>query len=234
MSYCVQCGVRLASYEKVCPLCGTPVVNPNPEEKKDKPRFVDKIDISNININHHFITNVITTILIVPIIITAAIDLLLNHKLSWSLLVAGAEVVFWFFVLFPWKYSFKHTWIYGVVDTAVVALYVLLIALMTNGMNWYLKIALPLLFMSCVFIVIGIIVFNREKANRIWIFGSTLTNFAWYLMGINLIIHKATAGTYDITWALWPGIPLFTIGLFFVIVSKSSNISDWFRRKLFI
>ena len=224
----------LASYEKVCPLCGTPVVNPNPEKTRDKPRFVDKIDISNKNINHHFITNMITTLLIVPVIITAVIDLCLNHRLSWSLLVAGGEIVFWFFVLFPFRYSYKHAWIYGIIDAAAVALFVLLIALMTNGMNWYLKIALPLIIMSCVFLVIGIIVFNREKANKIWIFGSTLINFAWYLMGINLIIHKAAYGSFDVTWALWPGIPLFTIGLFFTIVSKSSNISDWLRRKLFI
>ncbi len=234
MSYCVQCGVRLASYEKVCPLCGTPVVNPNPQEKKDVPRFVDNIDISNQNINHHFITNMITTLLAVPIIITTVIDLFINHRLSWSLLVTGAEIIFWFFVIFPLRHSLKNTWLYGLIDSLVVALYILLIALMTNGLDWYLKIALPLLVMSCVFIVIDIFVFKREKANKIWIFGSFLTNFAWYLMGINLITHKAARGYFDITWALWPGIPLFTFGLFFVIISKSSNISDWLRRKLFI
>ena len=29
MSYCVQCGVKLADYEKECPMCTTPVYNPN-------------------------------------------------------------------------------------------------------------------------------------------------------------------------------------------------------------
>jgi hypothetical protein len=29
MSYCVECGVKLAEYEKECPLCTTPVYNPN-------------------------------------------------------------------------------------------------------------------------------------------------------------------------------------------------------------
>ena len=28
MSYCVNCGVKLAPSEKKCPLCGVPVVNP--------------------------------------------------------------------------------------------------------------------------------------------------------------------------------------------------------------
>ena len=29
MSYCVECGVKLEQSLKICPLCQTPVVNPN-------------------------------------------------------------------------------------------------------------------------------------------------------------------------------------------------------------
>ena len=42
MSYCVQCGVRLAQQEKKCPLCGTPVINPNPQETKEDHLYPDE------------------------------------------------------------------------------------------------------------------------------------------------------------------------------------------------
>ena len=34
MSYCVNCGVELNSNEKRCPLCSTPAINPNIDNKQ--------------------------------------------------------------------------------------------------------------------------------------------------------------------------------------------------------
>ncbi|WP_291246490.1 zinc-ribbon domain-containing protein [Fournierella sp.] len=40
MSYCVQCGVELDSTAERCPLCGTPVYNPNqPVDRTSPPPF---------------------------------------------------------------------------------------------------------------------------------------------------------------------------------------------------
>ena len=40
MSYCVQCGVELDSTAGRCPLCGTPVYNPNqPVDRTSPPPF---------------------------------------------------------------------------------------------------------------------------------------------------------------------------------------------------
>lgn len=234
MSYCVHCGVKLASYEKTCPLCGTPVIDPNAETGKDIPRFVDQIDMSDRNLNRHFVFGLLTSLLILPAIITIIVDLCINHSLSWSLLVCGAEICFWFFIIYPFRYSLKHKFIYGIIDTVVVAFYILLIAVMFNGISWYLSIALPLLLMSGGFIAGEIYIFNREKANRIWIFGCFQVILSLYLFGINLITSKAVHGSYAISWAWWPSIPFFTIGIFFMVVSTNAKISEWLRKKLFI
>ena len=45
MSYCVNCGVELNSNEKRCPLCSTPVINPNIDNKQmDLPPYPPKSD----------------------------------------------------------------------------------------------------------------------------------------------------------------------------------------------
>ena len=39
MSYCVNCGVKLAKSEKKCPLCNTPVINPNKKDVVFEPAY---------------------------------------------------------------------------------------------------------------------------------------------------------------------------------------------------
>ena len=36
MSYCVNCGVELDRSAKACPLCNTPVINPNELQRKEQ------------------------------------------------------------------------------------------------------------------------------------------------------------------------------------------------------
>ena len=47
MSYCVNCGVKLASSERKCPLCNTVVYNPNIKEDNYYPNY-PKIKQSDI------------------------------------------------------------------------------------------------------------------------------------------------------------------------------------------
>ena len=50
MSYCVNCGVKLAKSEKKCPLCNTKVINPNLSNDTFEPAYpciVEKYQIIN-------------------------------------------------------------------------------------------------------------------------------------------------------------------------------------------
>ena len=44
MSYCVNCGVRLAKSEHACPLCNTKVINPNKLEEDYVPAYSSQIE----------------------------------------------------------------------------------------------------------------------------------------------------------------------------------------------
>ena len=55
MSYCVNCGVKLASSERVCPLCNTKVINPNIMESDITSNYPDRLDsIKNINLKYYY------------------------------------------------------------------------------------------------------------------------------------------------------------------------------------
>ena len=51
MSYCVNCGVKLADSEPVCPLCQTPVINPNQptDTHRAYPDHMDRFPQKHIN-----------------------------------------------------------------------------------------------------------------------------------------------------------------------------------------
>ena len=56
MSYCVNCGVKLAASEEKCPLCNTVVINPNEtgQDKKEgaySPHFED-YSVRKINVKY--------------------------------------------------------------------------------------------------------------------------------------------------------------------------------------
>ena len=60
MSYCVHCGVKLSDAEKVCPLCGTEVIDVHrPLSCEVNPLFPAFKDTSAI-INKKFLVMVIT------------------------------------------------------------------------------------------------------------------------------------------------------------------------------
>ena len=44
MSYCVNCGVKLKQFEKVCPLCNTKVINPNNLKDKFTPAYSQVVE----------------------------------------------------------------------------------------------------------------------------------------------------------------------------------------------
>ena len=234
MSYCVHCGVKLASYEKKCPLCGTPVIDPNKNKTEDLPRYVDKIEMNDKNLNRHFVTVLLTTVLAIPALVVILIDLAINHGLSWSLLVCGGEICLWFVFVYPFRYYQKHRFMYAIIDAVAFIAYVFLIALMTNGINWYLQIALPIMILSGLYFAYNIHITNREKYSRILTLGVYLMSTAILLCGIDLSIHHAITGKFDLSWALWPGIPLFFFGLFFTVASTNRTVSEWLRKKLFI
>lgn len=145
MSYCVNCGVELEASLKACPLCHTPVINPNKasaEISADSPfplrsGQVDKVSHSDLSI---FITVVLGTIAVT----CGLLNLLIFNSALWSLPVFS-------FCLFLWAALLPATLFptisaYGAValDSAALLLSMLLITGLTKDSAWYLHIALPL------------------------------------------------------------------------------------------
>ena len=105
MSYCVECGVELADYHDKCPLCGTPVNNPNRPldfSKNEYPVFK----------KHHAITNrrkvvrrlvgfILSMCFMMMALIPMLINLMVSSSLTWSLYPLFSCILLWVSIAVP-------------------------------------------------------------------------------------------------------------------------------------
>lgn len=90
MSYCVNCGVELEASLKNCPLCHTPVINPN-ELNKQMPPSPYPTDKGQVEVVKRKDLGILVTVVLTA---TGATCLLLNllvfNAHLWSLVVIGS------------------------------------------------------------------------------------------------------------------------------------------------
>jgi len=89
MSYCVNCGVKLAKSENKCPLCNTKVVNPNKLKDEYEPAYSNKIEEFK-TINYKFIAKLTILVLLILTLVTVSCDLIITQTVSWSIYVVCA------------------------------------------------------------------------------------------------------------------------------------------------
>ena len=109
MSYCVNCGVELDDTAAFCPLCHTPVHNPNqpvnqtapkpfPTERKEVPP-ASKLQVAIL----------LSTILASVAVCCGVLNVFLRTQRTWSLYVIGAALMIWIWTVPPLLHHRKDT-----------------------------------------------------------------------------------------------------------------------------
>lgn len=234
MSYCVHCGVKLADYESVCPLCGTQVLDPHREACDDaEPLFLDRMETAEKRINTRFLTGLITVILLIPFALTTILDLLFSFGLTWSMYVFGAILCLWAFVVFPISKPGRSPYLYAGINLAATPLFLWLIATF-NGGTWFMPLALPLVLLAGVVSMLMIWVLHMKKLSKIAKAGWLIFLLAFLPAGIDVIVTHYLTGSVIPVWAWFVTIPLLALSITALIISRSIALSEWIRRKLFL
>ena len=179
MSYCVNCGVELGEGTRVCPLCGTEVLNPrDPCPKAETPFFPTRQEPVN-PVPKKGLAVLLSSMFASVAICCGLLNLVLAREKPWWLYVAGAAVMLWIFFVVPLLWRKIPAPIRAFVNICAVAFYVLLIALACEGMEWYRSLALPILGATA---VLGLVVSGvlRKKKH------SLLTSLVVLLLALGL------------------------------------------------
>ena len=181
MSYCVNCGVELDDTAAFCPLCHTPVHNPNqpvnqtapkpfPTERKEVPP-ASKLQVAIL----------LSTILASVAVCCGVLNVFLRTQRTWSLYVIGAALMIWIWTVPPLLHHRKDTFrLQLLADVLAIAVYVSLIAVDLDGWDWYWHLALPIiLLLGALFLFWGLTMGRRKR--------STLTSMTLVIGSIGVL-----------------------------------------------
>lgn len=202
MSYCVQCGVELDSTAGRCPLCGTPVYNPNQPVDRTSPPPFPAIRQEVAPIDRRELAVAVTAVLLSASVFCILLNLILvGRSVPWSAYVTGAAALLWCWSVPHLLARRLPVWARLAIDGAALALYLLLIALLTGGLGWYWSLALPVTAALCAASLALCAVF-RKKPSLLSAFMAVILCIGLFLLVLEFFIDFTVSGSYRPFWSL--------------------------------
>ncbi len=226
--YCVKCGVRLQEGTESCPLCGTPVWNP--EGVKKEKTFSD-IYPETRNIRAAVATT-LTFILAFACYLVWVICHALYGELRWGgYVLAGVGLAYVLFVLPLWFRQACPLWFIGA-DHLAAGLFLLFICRKTGG-NWFLSFGFPVVLLSLVWQETAVALYRYVRGGRFYITGGITVLMGGFLILLELFQH-ITFGTPMFSWSLFAAVPCAVLGLFFIAAGIIRPLGNFIRQHFFI
>ncbi len=234
MSYCVNCGVKLAASEKVCPLCTTPVVNPNEIEREEYYPYPQKVEKIRKTVNRRFMGILGTIALSIPIVVALILQIIQHFAKLWELYLYGAAILTFCYVLLPMLIKKPNPYICLSIDGIATALYVALIAWINGDMvTWYLPFALPVIGELFVYICVSLLISRIKRLGNLPKAAIIIAMFGALSVVFETVLALTFYDDFKLIWC-WFVVAVFGIisGLLFIVNSRTGWI-DMLRRKLF-
>lgn len=235
MSYCVNCGVKLAASEEKCPLCNTVVINPNEtgENKKEavySHRF-EEYPYKKINIK--YLTQIILSVIAVGVFVQTLCDVLVTQSISWSLYAIGAFGLLVCFAL-PVLTKLKSPYIATMIDIVALALYIYMIAIMTDGELWYYEFFLPLHVLTGIYVWCMVIFLRKKRRNFFRAGGTSLLFVCILLILIELLLDIYIVGKVYLIWSLCCAPLLLAIATLLLVIAARPKLREEMSRRLYM
>lgn len=233
MSYCVNCGVELSLGANQCPLCDTPVINPNIVNKeKTDPPFPEHIVLPKSTKNKYSAI-IISLLLLLPNIVCVITNLLFTPEILWSVYVVSSSAMVWFLCIFPVFMKSKRKYLTIVVDAVVTAAYIFIFYYYNSAQTgWFWKVAIPLDLGTFACIAILAFYFSKKRTliKSLIVVFSVLTAINAYVC---LIVNLYTTSIVTTYITIILGVSCLILFLFFIAVEKNYKLRAWLSRKFF-
>lgn len=210
--YCVKCGVKLQDGVDRCPLCATPVWNPEQPEKEHG--YPDHYPRAHKESNLPFAITM-TAISIMAIVVILTVCFKLYGKLLWGGYAIGGVALFYIIFVLPCWFRKPLAEVFipaGHVAAALLALY---ICLKTGG-RWFLSLAFPVSAISCLLFTAVACLLKYVRRRRLFIMGGFLLGLGGFTMLIEFFVHL-TFGLPMFQWSLYSMIGFAVAGGFLLL-----------------
>lgn len=232
MSYCVNCGVKLDPSLERCPLCNTPVINPNevshthpvPPFPKEKGQ-VEVVKSKDLAI-----------LLSVSLTATAAVCGLLNllvfSSSPWSLYVIGACLLLW--VLFIPAVIYTRMSLYAslLLDGLAAGLYQYLISFNTAEQGWFFRLALPITALVTAEAILFVFLIRRVSSAFLMTGLYFFVEAGLLCAGIELLIRNFLSLPLGLSWSALVLAICAVIVISLLTILSLSRLRNAVRRRL--
>ena len=230
--YCVRCGVRLQDGAAFCPLCHTPVRDPDgePEKKAEEknypdtlPRHHNEVDLPTL----FFLTALAALVIVVELLVCIR----LYGELRWGGFAAGGVLLFYIIAVLPFWFRKPFPEIFVPVDFLAAGVFVWYVAFATGG-SWYWSFAFPLIAISGGLTVGLLCLLKYVKRGKIFILGGFLVLLGGFMLLIELFEH-ITFQTPMFLWSIFPMAGFLTAGLFLLIAGMIRPLHRALAKRFF-
>lgn len=230
--YCVNCGVKLADTERQCPLCGTVPFHPDIDRPKAEPLYpTDRYPTAN-QLSKMGILVIISTMFMIPLIITLLCDLSIHRAVTWSGYVVGALVMSYVLSVLPMWFKSPNPVVFVPCDFAAVGLYLFYINFAAGG-RWFLSFALPLVGFLALLVTAVITLLKYVRRGVLYIFGGAIIALGLFMPLMESLINW-TFGHSFVWWSLYPLTVLVLVGGMLIFLAICRPARESMQRRFFI
>lgn len=221
---CKKCNVNLAPYLDKCPLCNQRVT-----KTSDNHTYNNEIETFSTRINIIYFSRLIMKILLLSNIICLLLNIIINHKVSWSLYVIFSTLYIFSFYLYIVMNNKKLSFSLNMFS---LELLLFMIAYLSNTLSWFTCLVGPFILIIVCFVLLNIYLSNYKNILRN--FSVILVYLSFVLNLINGLIILYKTNIFDITWSKYSSIPLLIISIILMILSFNKKISEEIEKRFFI
>lgn len=232
MSYCVNCGVELESSIKECPLCHTPVINPNvPVDSATTPPFSKEKGQVEVVKRKDFAV-LLSIVLLSTAITCALLNWLVFDANRWSLPIIGICALIWIFAIPFIIYTKLSVYTSLLLDGFAVGAYIWIISCITPSNAWFYQLALPIVCLTTLLLEIFVFLLKRFRVAYLTTAIYIFSEVAILCVGIEIFIDLFLHQQIHLTWSAVVLTVCTIIVITFVTLVSKKRFRDAVRRRL--
>ncbi|PKL08403.1 MAG: hypothetical protein CVV51_09100 [Spirochaetae bacterium HGW-Spirochaetae-7] len=238
MTICRNCGVGLEDSAKHCPLCRASVsLEPEAEaiRKTAYPEHVldpeDFLRLSPEQRRRIFI-EIYTVCTAMACVVVAAIELVLDKRIAWSLYPIASLCYLYLLVCAPVMLGRRRSALYAVLAPATL-LFILALDVLDGPRAWFMPLGAPIVLLLEGVALASIELIARAKRKGVNAIAIALLGVATLCVGLELIIDARAAAAISLGWSVVVAITCVPIaGLLFWLhyrITGQASIAKIFR-----
>ncbi len=232
MSYCVNCGVELESSSEKCPLCHTPVINPNEliqmERVSSYPKEKGQVEV----VKRKDFGIFLSVVLGATAASCALLNLLVFNHSMWSLLIIGICIILFVLAIPAVIYTKLPIYLSLLFDGIAVGVYLYMIAYLTPSDEWFWRLALPIVALITLLVELFTLLIRAFPVSFVTTALYIFVGTAVLCVGIELLIDRFLYRSLGLSWSAVVLTACGVIVIALITLLSKRRLRDEVRRRL--